>query len=158
VLYFDKSHVTNRSKCFGLEPGSFTISRFTEATRCHTDAWRMLGFVHQLLKSLAENAILHPDTNVNNYHKQLDVILRGITKVQHGIVQRLTNVTLTINDHTFECQLACPIICVITDTPAANIVCGHYNSTSSEIARPHRACDCSHKKRKATMATSLVFS
>jgi hypothetical protein len=104
----------------------------------------MLGFIHQLLKSSAENAALHPDTNVNNYHRQLNVILRGIAEVQHGIDQRLTNVTLTIDNHTFECHLLCPIICVITDTPAANIVCGHYNSTSSEIARPHRTCDCTH--------------
>jgi hypothetical protein len=81
----------------------------------------MVGFVHQLLKSSSENAALHPDTNVNNYHKQLNIILRGIAEVQHGINQRLINVTLTINDDTFQCQQVCPIICFITNTPAANI-------------------------------------
>jgi hypothetical protein len=144
VLYFDKSHVTNGSNCFALEPGSFTTSLFTEVKHRPTDAWGMLGFIHQLLKSSAENAALHLDMNVNNSHRQLNVILRGIAEVQHGIDQRLTNVTLTIDDHTFECQLLCPIICVITDTPAANIVCGRFNSASSKIARPHRTCDCTH--------------
>jgi hypothetical protein len=127
--------------------GSFTMSLFTEATHCRTNAWQMLGFIHQLPKWLAENvALLHPDTNVNNYHKQLNVILHGIAEVQYGIDQRLTNVTLTINDHNFKSQLVCPIICAITNTPATNIICGHFNSTSSKIARLHCPCDCPHNQ------------
>ena len=144
ILYFDKSHVTNGSPRFGLEPGSFTTSLFTEETRRSTEAWRMLGFVHQLLKSSAENAALHTDTNVNNYHRQLNVLLKGIADVQNGLDDRLKNVTITVDDHTFTCEVVCPIICVITDTPAANIACGHYNASAAELARPHRACDSSH--------------
>lgn len=146
ILYFDKSHVTNGSNRFGLEPGSFSLSLFTEQTRRRTDAWRMLGFIHQVLKSSAENAALQADTNVNNYHRQLRVLLHVIAQVQAGLDKRLQNVTLTIDEHTFQCDLVVPIMCVITDTPAANIVCGHYNGASAELSRPHRACDCSHKQ------------
>ena len=78
----------------------------------------MLGFVHQLLKSSAENAALHTDTNVNNYHRQLQVLLKGIADLQHGLDDRLKNVTITVDDHTFTCEVVCSIICVITDTPA----------------------------------------
>jgi hypothetical protein len=146
ILCFDKSHVTNGSNRFGLEPGSFLLSLFTEQTRRRTDAWRMLGFVHQVLKSSAENAALQADTNVNNYHHQLCVLLHVIAQVQAGLDERLQNVTLTIDGNTFQCDLVVPIMCVITDTLAANIVCGHYNSASAELSRLHRACDCSHKQ------------
>jgi hypothetical protein len=84
---------------------------------------------------------------VDDYHRQLGVILRGIAEVQQGLDQCLQNVTLTIDGYIFECQLACTTICIITNTPAANIVCGHYStSTSSEIAHPHHASDCLHEQ------------
>jgi hypothetical protein len=89
-----------------------------EETGRSTEAWRMLGFVHQLLKSSAENAALHTDMNVNNYHCQLQVMLKGIVDLQHGLDDRLKNVTITVDDHTFTCEVVCSIICVITDTPA----------------------------------------
>lgn len=92
VLYFGKSQVTIGSNCFGLEPDSFTMSLFTEATRHCTDSWQMLGLVHQLVKSSAENATLHPNINVNNYHRQLSVLLCSIAEVQKGLDQVMQNV------------------------------------------------------------------
>jgi hypothetical protein len=62
---------------------------FMEETWQITEAWLMLGFVHQLLKSSAENSALHPDKNANNYHHQLQVLLKGIADVRHGLDDRL---------------------------------------------------------------------
>jgi hypothetical protein len=55
MLYGDKCHITNGSSRFCLEPITMTSSIFTEGARHHSEAHRVLGFMHQILKSIAVN-------------------------------------------------------------------------------------------------------
>jgi hypothetical protein len=122
MFYFDKCHITNGSSRFWLEPATMTSSLFTEVTRRHSDAHRVLGFIHQVLKSSAENSKQDTNANVQNYHRQLAVLFRGLRQVQQGLDKRLQGVEITIYDDvegdvTFTADIIVPINLFIADTP-----------------------------------------
>lgn len=146
MFYFDYCHVTNASSRFGLEPATMTSSFFTETARRLPEAHRVLGFMHQVIKSAAENSKQNGSTNQKNYHRQLEVLFRGLRQVQRGADKRLQDVEITIYDKihgdvTFRADLVVPIIIVIADTPAANKLCGHFASHNPGIERQHHMCD-----------------
>jgi hypothetical protein len=146
MFYFDKCHITNGSSRFGLEPATMTSSLFTEVTRRHSDAHRVLGFIHQVLKSSAENSKQDTNANVQNYHRQLAVLFRGLRQVQQGLDKRLQGVEITIYDDvegdvTFTADIIVPINLFIADTPAANMLCGHYDNHHPSVQRHHHMCD-----------------
>jgi hypothetical protein len=148
MLYGNKCHITNGSSRFGLEPITMTSSIFMEGARRHSEAHRVLGFMHQILKSTTENKKQNTNINVQNYHRQLDVLFRGLRLIQEGINKGLQGVTITIYDDvegdvTFTADLVVPINIFIADTPAANIVCGHYNNHHPSVQRHHHMCHAS---------------
>jgi hypothetical protein len=148
MLYGDKCHITNGSSQFGLEPITMPSSIFTEGARCHSEAHRVLGFMHQILKSTAENTKQNININVQNYHRQLDVLFCVLRLIQEGIDKRLQGVMITIYDDVegdvmFTADLIVPINIFIADTPAANIVCGHYDNHHPLVQRHHHMCDAS---------------
>jgi hypothetical protein len=72
----------------------------------------------------------------------------GLRLIQDGIDKRLQGVTITIYDDvegdvTFTADLVVPINIFIADTPAANIVCGHYDNHHTSVQRHHHMCDAS---------------
>lgn len=151
MLYFDKCHITNGSGRFGLEPATMTSTIFTEHTRRSPEAHRVLGFIHQMMKSTAENTKQDSNVNVQNYHRQLDVLFTGLRRVQAGIDKRLQGVPITIyddelNETTFTADIISPIILIIADTPAANILCGHYDNHNPKVQRHHHMCDTGFKE------------
>jgi hypothetical protein len=91
MLYFDKCHITNGSGRFGLEPATMTSTLFTEQACRSPIAYRVLGFIHQLMKSTAENTKQANNANVINYHRQLNILFEGLRQVQSGIDRRLQN-------------------------------------------------------------------
>jgi hypothetical protein len=146
MFYFDKCHITNGSSRFGLEPATMTSSIFTELTRRHADAHHVLGFIHQVLKSSAENSKQGANANVQNYHRQLEVLFRGLRQVQQGLDKHLQGVTVTIYDDvdgdvTCTADIIVPINLFIADTPAANMLCGHYDNHHPSVQRHHHMCD-----------------
>jgi hypothetical protein len=98
------------------------------------------------MKSTAENTKQANNANVVNYHRQLNILFEGLQQVQSGIDRWLQNVSLTIHndalgDVTFTADIVVPIILIIADTPAANILCGHYDNHNPKVKRHHHMCN-----------------
>ena len=53
--------------------------------RQSVDVWRLFGFVSDLnLMSREESKKLPKGAKTRNYHLQLDILLNGLSKIQHG--------------------------------------------------------------------------
>ena len=98
ILYVDKTNVDKFSR-FALKPFSFTSSIFNYKTRCHINAWRVLGYVQDTdHKSRAQCKKMQKGESLHNYHHQLKAILHDVITAQNGHDKRLFNVPICIGN------------------------------------------------------------
>ena len=132
-----------------LCPVPFTTSLFTEKVRRDSDAWRLLGYFPDLnrgrsaeMKSHANNTHAKGRTT-RNFHKVMDVLLKGMTEGQAGKDCRLKNVPLKLCGKLFLSILRVP--CFLSLTMASkkgDQLCCRVNGHHSSIRHHHRSCDC----------------
>lgn len=90
-IYANKTHATINGR-YTLEPWVMCLSITNSRTRARWEAWIVLGYITDIKLSTAENDYLNAtkvgeliSINCRNYHRQLDVILRGYRKIQYGV-------------------------------------------------------------------------
>ena len=71
------------------------------------------------------------------------MLLQRIKSEQNGTTKLLQNVTIFLNNQQVIVDIICPILFIIADTPAADTMCGRFNSYQLQIGRLHRACNVS---------------
>ena len=138
IMYLDKSNVDKYSR-FTLEPVTFTTSIFTEATRRYNDAWRPMGYLHEILTSSAHKKAVYKDGDrVRLYHKQLDIVMETFATCE----QRLKGIDLPIGPNgSIKVDIICPLMFVITDNEEADKLAGRFESHTSGVQRRCRSCD-----------------
>lgn len=141
IGYVDKTHIDSKSR-FQLEPFTFTTSLFTEKTRRKAAAWRLFGYVNtgQGKQSSAQSRRQEKGVPCRNYHKQLDVLLKGLIDVQTNQDLRLQNATIRLGRDLVCVELVCPMMFIITDGQAADMLVGRYASHTRGVSRHCRAC------------------
>jgi hypothetical protein len=142
IPYADKTHVDTFG-WFTLEPLVFTTVIFKEKFRCHHVAWKPLGYIANQHQSRATNKITPQGDNQRNYHQQLAVLLQRIKSEQNGTTKLLQNITIFMNNQQVIVDIIYPILFIIADTPAADTMCGWFNSYQLQIGHLHKACNVS---------------
>ena len=78
-----------------------------------------------------------------NFHKVMDVLLKGMAEGQAGKDCRLKNVPLKLCGRWFLLDIVCPLLFVINDGKQGDQLCCHVNGHHSSICCHHSwSCDC----------------
>ena len=129
---------------YNCEPVIATLSCFKRAIRQSHNAQIILGFISDMdHKSSAEgdqaakNASF-TGTRYRNYHRQLDILLAGLQKLQRGF---MTCLNLC---HKSEIRnVILPIISVLGDGKSQDMMVGRYGTQHLSTGRQMWMCDCS---------------
>ena len=141
-LYVDRTHIDSKSR-FSACPLTFSLSIFKEECRRDPLFWRELGYLYNVhLQSSAEHKRAPKGHSTRDIHRQLDVLLEVLRKVQDGTDKRLQNVPVTINGETKYVNIICPILCFIVDAVEGDTLCCRKATRSKESVRHSRTCDC----------------
>ena len=147
ILYLDGTAIDSKGH-IELCPVSFTTSLFTEKVRRDSNAWRLLGYVPDLNRGRSAAMNSHANNThtkgrtTRNFHKVMDVLLKGMAEGQAGKDCRLKNVPLKLCGRWFFLDIVCPLLFVINDGKQGDQLCCRVNGHHSSIRRHHRSCDC----------------
>jgi hypothetical protein len=147
ILYLDGTAIDSKGH-IELCPVSFTTSLFTEKVRRDSNAWRLLGYVPDLNRGRSAAMNSHANNThakgrtTRNFHKVMDVLLKGMAEGQAGKDCRLKNVPLKLCGRWLLLDIVCPLLFVINDGKQGDQLCCRVNGHHSSIRRHHRSCDC----------------
>jgi hypothetical protein len=147
ILYLDGTAIDSRGH-IELCPVSFTTSLFTEEVRQDSNAWRLLGYVPDLNRGRSAAMNSHANSTfakgrtTRNFHKVMDVLLKGMAEGQMGKDCCLKNVPLKLRGRWFLLNIVCPMLFVINDGKQGDQLCCRVNGHHSSINCHHRSCDC----------------
>jgi hypothetical protein len=147
IMFLDGTAIDSKGH-IEVCPVSFTTSLFTEKVRRKSNAWRLLGYVPDLNRgrSCAMNSYANSTGSkgrtTRNFHKVMDVILKGLATGQAGEDRRLKKVPLKVGAHWIVVDIVCPLLFVINDGKQGDQLCCRTNGHHRSQRRHHRSCDC----------------
>lgn len=142
VLFGDKSH-TDLHGSLSVEPVSFTLSLFNQASRNLPEFWRLLGYIPNLTVGKGEANRVPAKDKVQNVHHCLAYILKSIRDI--NIRGGIRTVVMGKKVH-----IKVWIHFIIGDTEGNNKWLGHYPGNNSGVIRPYRDCKCTYSDLSRT--------
>ena len=137
IVYGDRSQVDQHSR-FSLEPFTFSLSIFTEKFRRKAEAWRPLGYIHDLKTSTAHKRSRYgPGDTVRIHHMQLRKLFETLATAS----ERLKNIWIPSANGLVCVDVICPLLFIIADNEEADKLSGRYGSHQKGIQRRCRSCN-----------------
>jgi hypothetical protein len=116
----------------------FTPAVLPHVARFTAEAWRPFGYVQHLRSNQTK---WNGAAKATNYHVQLQAMLQqGLQGIQTGVDSRLQIVEIYCFGKCLRVDVLCPILFMVTNTPAADKLCSHFSRYGEGVK--HVTCSC----------------
>lgn len=128
-------------------PVMMTLAVFNLKARRQRKFWRLLGYIPDpnygslsSAKDVTNKDTLHGYAT-RNFHRCLDVMLKGLRECQNGVDIRLNNVPMKLMRKWVTANIATPLLIFINDGKQGDILCGRFTNHRNGVMKHHRSCD-----------------